>query len=182
MFRRGIQNLNLVEEHSVQKLKRDPVSAECSCSEERVKGMRQDKRICGGSECCEKSAVLARNLVPWEVSVANLIKREPDLLISRWIQGPPICEAFHQVRIADEGPAKGNQVRMVVADRSFRRFLGVTAVADERAFEHIPEFCQGHFRSKSMEAEGEAIHDVEIRDLISVELFCDIEKSLTEIR
>ena len=57
---------------------------------------------------------------------------------------------------------------MVVADRRSRCFLGVTAIAYERAFEHIPEFCQRHCRSKSMKAEGEAIHDVEISEFIEV--------------
>ena len=109
--------------------------------------------------------------MPWKVSVAPLIKREPELLVCRRIQRPPICKTFHQVRIAYEGPAKGDQVRMVVADRSFRCFLSVTAIAYERALKYISGFRQRHRCSESVKAEGEAIYDVEICEAMGVKLF-----------
>ena len=71
---------------------------------------------------------------------------------------------------------------MVVLNRSFRCFLGVTAIAHERALKDVSEFCQRHRCSESVKAEGEAIHDVEVREAIAVKLFCDVKKGLAKIR
>ena len=70
----------------------------------------------------------------------------------------------------------------MVANHSFRRLLGVTAVPHERTLKYLSEFSQRHCRSESMKAKGEAIYNVEISQFVTVELFCNIEKGLTKIR
>ena len=82
----------------------------------------------GVAGCYSLHGLLVSIFVPGKVGVANFVKRIPYLHICRRIQGPFICETFHQVRIADERPAKGNQVCALALNGSFRRLLGVTAI------------------------------------------------------
>lgn len=92
-----------------------------------------------------------------------------------------MCETLHQVRIADERPAKGDQVGMAALNCSFCRFLGVTAIRHQRAGKYLAEFFRGHGRPEFMKTKRQAINNVEVSKFVSVQAFGHIRKSLAKI-
>ena len=119
-----------------------------------------------------------------KISVTDFpqIKRIPNFRICRWVQGPAIRETFHEVRVTYKRPAKRNQVRMTALERGFCCSLSVPAISYQGALKHGPEFRKGHGRSKLVKTKSKPIYYVQIRKAVLVKLFCDMEKSLAEIR
>ena len=98
-----------------------------------------------------------------EIRVSLPSRRRAPVGHRRWVgQRPAVAEALHEVRVADEGPAEGDQVGVPRGNRLLRRLLGVAAVADQRAVEHLAELGQGHRRAEVVEAERQPVQDVQV--------------------
>ncbi len=117
-----------------------------------------------------------------KVSVPLCVKGVPHLQICWWIQGPSIRETLHEIRIAEERPAEGDKVSILVFNGRFRGFLHVPAIPHKGPLEHLPKFGQRHRRSQFVKAERQTIHHVEVRKSVLGKLSCRIQKSLTKIR
>src|SRR5438552_3712917 len=88
----------------------------------------------------------------------------------RWFcYRPAVSETLHKVRVTDERSAEGDQVGVSGSNRLLGRLLGVAAVADERAVEHLAELGQGHRLTEFVEAEGQPVDDVQERKPEAVE-------------
>src|SRR4029453_3826101 len=83
--------------------------------------------------------------VSWEIRVSLRPSGRGPIGQRRWLrQRPATAEPLHEVRAADEGSPKGDQVGVPLGNRLLSRLLGVAAVADERAVEDLAELGQGH--------------------------------------
>src|SRR5580692_8085282 len=101
----------------------------------------------------------------------------------RWFrQRPAVPEPLHEVRVADEWSPEGDQVGVPLGNRLLRRLLGVTAVAHERAVEHLAELSQGHRLAEVVVAERQPVYDVQVRQPEAVELPGDESELLPVIR
>jgi len=101
----------------------------------------------------------------------------------RWFgKRPANPEPLHEVRVADEGSPEGDQVGVSRGNRFLCRLLGVAAVADEWAVEHLAELGQGHRLTESVEAERQPVYDVQVRKPEPVELTGDERKLLPVVR
>ena len=118
----------------------------------------------------------------WEVRVALGSGRRPNLHVRRRIQLPAVGEAFHEVRIAQVRPAKGDEVGVTGSDGCLRRFLCVTAAAHQRPGEHRTKFRERHRLTQFVETKRQAVHNVQVGQAAGVQLLGGVSESLTVIR
>ena len=90
-------------------------------------------------------------------------------------------ETLYQFRIADERPAKGDQVGMAALNCSSSRFLGVTAIRHQRAGKYPAEFFRSHGRPEFMKAKRQTINNVEVSEFVAVQALGHIKENLAKI-
>mmetsp|Transcript_110482 Transcript_110482/g.191475 ORF Transcript_110482/g.191475 Transcript_110482/m.191475 type:complete len:262 (-) Transcript_110482:545-1330(-) len=103
------------------------------------------------------------------VRCVGLVHDEP--VAERCIRGqrPPIVHSLHKVGVAQGGPPERHAVRVVGGDRRLRTVRRVPTVAHDGAGVDLADVLQGHLGALLMEPEGEAVHDLRIRQSVGVQ-------------
>ena len=94
---------------------------------------------------------------------------------------PVVAVALDEVGVRDERAPDGDHVRGAALDRSVRGVAVVPAVAHHRAAEDGAELLQRHGLALLVEAEREAVHHVQVREPVRVELGRDVRERLAVV-